>query len=70
MTTDSPGPIDPPKTDEMWMDGDVDVQPRSYKDLVVGIMEARDCSKPDAERFVDDRGREHAERVLLDRWSA
>lgn len=65
-----PEVVPPPKTDERWLDDDRDVQPRDYDDLVAGIMECRGCSRPAAEQFVDDRGREHAERVLLDRWSA
>ncbi|MFC6787460.1 hypothetical protein ACFQFH_16840 [Halobaculum halobium] len=62
-------PVDPPKTDPLDVDDDPAVSPRPYADLVTGVMEARDCSKPLAENWVDERGREAAERFLLARWA-
>lgn len=62
-------PVDPPKTDPLDVDDDEQVQPRPYEDLVRGVMEARGCPKSDAERWVDEHGREHAERFLLARWA-
>lgn len=62
-------PVDPPKTDPLDVDGDARVSPRPYADLVCGVMEARGCAKPDAEDWVDERGREAAERFLLARWA-
>ena len=45
-----------------------DVQPREHSQLVAAIMEARDCSKPEAEQYVKDYGSCHAERVVRARW--
>jgi hypothetical protein len=45
------------------------VTPRPHSQLVAAIMEARDCAKPAAEAFIDEHGREHAERVVRARWS-
>ncbi|MFC7097918.1 hypothetical protein [Halobaculum marinum] len=64
-----PDPVDPPKSDPLDVDDDADVMPRPYADLVHGVMEARGCSKPDAEAWVDEQGREAAERFLLARWA-
>ncbi|WP_277553788.1 hypothetical protein [Halobaculum limi] len=63
-----PDPVDPPKTDPLDVDDDAPVNPRPYDDLVTGVMEARGCSKSAAETWVDDHGREAAERFLLARW--
>lgn len=64
-----PDPVDPPKTDPLDVDDDAAVSPRPYADLVHGVMEARGCSKPDAEAWVDEHGRNAAERFLLARWA-
>ncbi|QZP37156.1 hypothetical protein [Halobaculum magnesiiphilum] len=62
-------PVDPPRTDPLDVDDDASVSPRPYADLVHGVMEARGCSKPDAEDWVDEHGREASERFLLARWA-
>ncbi|QZY00259.1 hypothetical protein [Halobaculum rubrum] len=62
-------PVDPPKTDPLDVDDEATVSPRPYADLVAGVMEARGCAKPAAEDWVDEQGREAAERFLLARWT-
>lgn len=62
-------PVDPPKADPLDVAGEASVSPRPYADLVTGVMEARDCAKPVAEDWVDEHGREAAERLLLARWA-
>jgi len=66
----SPDPVPSPKADEHWLDDDRDVEPRARDDLVSHMMEIRGLSRPDAEQFVDDRGPEHAERLIQQRWSS
>jgi len=44
------------------------VEPRPDARLVPAVMEARNCSKPAAEAFIDDHGRQQAERVVRARW--
>jgi len=60
----------PPERADPLAVGDDSVTPRPRDDLVAGLMEARDCPRPAAERYLAEHGPEHAERVLLARWTS
>ena len=59
--------VPPPSVDELDV-SDEDVTPRPHADLVADVMEARSCSRPDAEDWIKRTGREDAERFVLARW--
>ena len=59
---------DPVPPERGGLSPETDVTPRPHSHLVADIMEARDCSKPDAESFIDCEGAEQAERVVRSRW--
>jgi hypothetical protein len=62
-----PDPVPPPAADSRHVPA-ADVQPQPDRELVYGLMEARDCSKPAAERYLDEHGADHCERLLRARW--
>lgn len=59
--------VEPPKADPLDKP-DGTVKPRPYNRLVAGLMEARDCSKGEAHKFILECGGQEAERVIRARW--
>jgi len=53
-----------PGVDPLDVDEDAVVSIRGYNDLLFGVMQMRDCSHPEAERYVQQHGEEHVEREL------
>lgn len=64
------GSVDPPSVDPLAVDDSLDITPRDFEELVAPVMEMRDCSSTDAERYINDHGRVQVERELYARWSS
>lgn len=59
--------INPPRVDHLFLDDDRNVRPRPHDDLVTGLMRQHDCSHPEAERILADKGRHQVERELQEK---
>jgi hypothetical protein len=53
-----------PGVDPLHIDSDATVSIRGRSDLLYGIMQMRDCSFPEAERYLANNGQEQVEREL------
>ena len=63
-----PNAVPAPAVDPLDIDDSADVAPRPRADLVAEVMSLRKCSKPEAERYVDEHGAVQVERELQARW--